>query len=335
MKQYLDGIPCLLILLGMLGPLPVAAAVMSTPHETDFNVLQGPYYSPGAAIEVISPNRLEHDPVLEEMIAQISVENIDRTALDLQNFRTRVYPSSGNRQAAAYLHDRLASIPGLEVGYQSDRYRNVIATLPGKESASGEVIVVGAHYDSSSSDPEDAPGATDNAGGVAIVLELARVMGGYQFDRTIQFAFWNAEETDREGSAEYVSHASETSQGIPIYVNYDSSSYDPDDRYILDVMFNEASKPFAELLSQYNTEYAINLDLTFNEHDCGSDHESFWEGGYPAITTHSRSHAPETHSPDDTVDLISSRYAKKNAQLGMLVLATTAGVDVQGFSLHF
>jgi Zn-dependent M28 family amino/carboxypeptidase len=51
-----------------------------------------------------------------------------------------------------------------------------------------------AHYDSVSSDPARAPGATDNTCGVAIVVELARVMSQHQFNHTIAFALWNSEE---------------------------------------------------------------------------------------------------------------------------------------------
>jgi hypothetical protein len=175
-----------------------------------------------------------------------------------------------------------------------------------------------------SSDPTTAPGATDDGVGVAIVLELARVMSQYQYNHTIQFAFWNAEESGMDGSAEYVTEASERAVNIPLYVNFDSSCYDPDNEYVLDLMYNKKSKPFADLMAEYNSVYGINFDLTFNVHDYASDHVSFRQAGYPAISTHSQSRAPQAHSPDDTVDLISSRYAKKSAQLGMLVLAAIA-----------
>ena len=95
-----------------------------------------------------------YDPAVAAMIEQIDESEIYRTAAELQGIPTRVYPSAGNRQAADYLYERLTAIPGLEVEFQDDRYRNVVATLPGRGSASGEAIAVGAHYDSASSDPD-------------------------------------------------------------------------------------------------------------------------------------------------------------------------------------
>src|SRR2546428_7427645 len=54
-------------------------------------------------------------------------------------------------------------------------YHNLEATLPGMTGYAHQVVVLGAHYDTA----EDAPGADDNASGVAGVLEMAPVVAGY------------------------------------------------------------------------------------------------------------------------------------------------------------
>lgn len=279
----------------------------------------------GLLLALAQPPPDEHG-VLREMIAQVDESEIYRTTADLQNFSTRQYPSPGNRRAAVYLYDRLDAIDGLEVRYQSDEYRNVIATLPGTDPDSDAIVVVGAHYDSVSDDPERAPGATDNAGGAAIVLELARVMSQYRFNQTVQFSLWNAEEDSRKGSKDFAAHADEFDLAIPLYLNFDSACYDPGDESVLDVMYNDESEPFAKLYTRYNDLYDVGLTLTYNVHECGSDHTSFWKEGYPALTTHSQEHAPGDHTAQDTIDLVSTSYAAKNARLGALVLADTAGI---------
>jgi hypothetical protein len=271
----------------------------------------------------IPPEWLVYDPFIDTLISQIDESEIYQTTYDLQNFSTRIDPSLGNKQAASYLYYRLSSIPGLQTEYQGTN-NNIVSTLPGKNTSSTIIVIVGAHYDSISSNPDVAPGATDNGCGVAIVLELARIMSQYEFNNTIKFAFWNSEETPQDGSEDFVAYAVENALNIPLYFNYDSSSYDPDNRYVLDVMYNEKSAYFAELLTKYNSLYDIDFKLTYNVHTCGSDHKIFWKYGYPAIMTHTESHAPQAHTENDTIDLVSLNYARKNGQLGMSILARLA-----------
>lgn len=184
---------------------------------------------------------------------------------------------------------------------------------------------MGAHYDSTSSDPNNAPGATDNGGGVAIVLEFARIMSKYRFNHTLIFACWNAEEDGHLGSDNYTKYARSNSLNISLYINFDSACYDPDNKLILDIMYNSNSLWVSDMMTQYNSLYGINFTLTYNVHDCGSDHEEFWLNGYTAVMTHEQIHGP-AHTPSDTIEKVSTLYAKKNGQLGMSVLAKLAEV---------
>ena len=266
------------------------------------------------------------DPFIADMLEQVDDGAIYSTVLDLQGFATRYYGTPGNLEAAAYLFNRLSSIPGLEVEYQGGELRNVIATLPGK-GASSHVYMVGAHYDSESSDVGNAPGATDNGGGVAIVLELARVMSQYSFESTIKFALWNTEEGGAGigGSQAYVRQAVAEHTDVALYMNLDSSCYDPGNRFVLDIMHNDRSAWASEMMTAHNALYGIGFNLTYKVHNsCGSDHRSFWSAGYPAVMTHEEVHGP-AHSADDTIDQVSTLYAKKNGQLCMSVLAELAG----------
>jgi hypothetical protein len=290
----------------------------------------GSYHPPNEAFEEITAP----DPLIVDMIQQVDEGEIYGTVFALQNFTSRHYWYPGNQQAAAYIHDRLSSIPGLDVEYQGE-VRNVIATLPGRDAGSDEIYLVGAHYDSTSEpNKDDAPGATDNGGGVAIVLELARIMSQYEFDHTIRFALWNTEEGGGfggeypSGSGTYANDALIHRQNIKLYVNFDSSCYDPDDRMVLDVMTNERSRWASDMMTDHNRLYSIGFNLTYNVHTCGSDHQTFWGRGYAAVMTHSETHGP-SHSPQDTIDKISPIYAKKNGQLGMSVLARLAGAGLR------
>lgn len=267
-------------------------------------------------------DRQEYNPAVAEVIGEVNGSELQNTTYALQGIPTRAFGSGGNREAGEYLFARLAEIPGLEVEFQGGELNNVIATLPGSGNTSGEIVMVGAHFDSTSSDPTRAPGATDNGCGVAIVLELARVMSRHSFDRTVQFAFWNAEENGRYGSAEYAASASVP---LVLYLNYDSACYDPENRSVLDIVYDERSADIAALMAGHNALYATNFTLTRNRHTCVSDHTPFQARGFPAVTTHSEEHGP-AHTPDDTIDYVSFDYATRNAQLGLSVLAEVAGL---------
>ncbi|GFJ94653.1 M20/M25/M40 family metallo-hydrolase [Phytohabitans rumicis] len=81
---------------------------------------------------------------------------------------------------------------------------NVVATLRGT-TAPERVYVISGHYDSRVTDvlnaTADAPGANDDASGVAVVLELARVLAGRPTEATIVFTAVAGEEQGLFGSA--------------------------------------------------------------------------------------------------------------------------------------
>ena len=77
------------------------------------------------------------------------------------------------------------------------RIVNVVAIQRGTERR-GEVVIVQGHIDSRVSDPmdftRDAPGANDDASGVALVLEAARALSKRKFPTTIVYAVLSGEE---------------------------------------------------------------------------------------------------------------------------------------------
>jgi hypothetical protein len=81
---------------------------------------------------------------------------------------------------------------------------NIIATLKGSTSPERVYVVTG-HYDSRVTDvmnaTSDAPGADDDASGVAVVMEMARVFATRHPEATIVFAAVAAEEQGLYGSA--------------------------------------------------------------------------------------------------------------------------------------
>jgi Zn-dependent M28 family amino/carboxypeptidase len=201
----------------------------------------------------------------------------------------------------------------------------VLATLPGLDKSSNATYIVGAHYDSYSPDPNDSPGATDNAIGCAIVLELAQIMSRYSFNHTLVFAFWNGEDVADLGSTDYLLQIEDGKPDIRLYLNIDSSAYDPDNKIILDFIFNGQSSWVADLMTNFNPAYGIHFTITYDVHNCGSDYHMCRDFGCTAIFTHSE-HANGVHTPEDTMEKVSFPYAEKNGQLGLVTLAALAEV---------
>lgn len=96
---------------------------------------------------------------------------------------------------------------------------NVIGTLHGSQPESANrIYLVSGHLDSRCTDVLDftcdAPGADDDASGVAAVLELARVMSTHSFDATIVFAVFDGEEQGTFGSIHYAQTAKAAGMNI-------------------------------------------------------------------------------------------------------------------------
>ena len=175
------------------------------------------------------------DPDIARMISEISAGRIERSIHILTSFATRNTfsdPSPGGNgigAARAWIQaefERVAAASDGRLQVELDTFQqpaapgipkpveivNVVATLPGAQPAArNRVYVVCGHYDSSASNPLDAdspaPGADDDASGVAAVLELARVMSHYQFNATVVFLAVAGEEQGHYGAAHWAAQA--------------------------------------------------------------------------------------------------------------------------------
>lgn len=204
------------------------------------------------------------DPLMKELLNGVSEVEIRKTVQTLQDFGSRAVGQPGNAAAAEYLHRRLSDLPNLIVDYQDEKLHNVIGTLKGSDAGSTAVFMVGAHYDSIAKDPLNAPGATDDGAGVGVVLEFARILSRQRFRHTVRFAFWNGEEAGLKGSTSYAVQAANKKEDIRLYVNCDSISCDPQNRLILDVVFDNNSTAIKDLTVANNDLYGIGFKLQFS-----------------------------------------------------------------------
>jgi len=174
----------------------------------------------------------------ERVVSSIQGERLLKHVEDLAGFGTRHtfsrtdLDTQGIGAARRYLLAQFESFGGrlepqmerftLEPGRRVPReveLVNVLAVLPGTmpEAAGRRYYVLG-HYDSRASSGADAespaPGANDDASGVALVLELARVLADEQLDATVVFLATAGEEQGLYGATHHVEKA--VAEGLDI-----------------------------------------------------------------------------------------------------------------------
>jgi hypothetical protein len=162
-------------------------------------------------------------PVASEAAAAIADEvDAARYAADLRLIAAPRPPGSEHWQV---VQDRC--LAGFEAaGFAATRFEvdgagvSVVGRKDGNNPSLPE-LVIGAHYDHI----PDCPGADDNASGTAAVLELARVLGAHDWDRSITVACWDEEETGLHGSRAWVDAAIADSREIALYINFDAIAY--------------------------------------------------------------------------------------------------------------
>jgi len=130
----------------------------------------------------------------EEQALAVSLETHIRTLAETIGER-RIGQGASMDRAQDYIVTTVRKIPGVggnqvrieDVGADGYHAKNVVVDFPGN---SRRLVVVGAHYDSA----VGAPGADDNATGVAAVLELARRFSRHSMSKTIRFVLFANEE---------------------------------------------------------------------------------------------------------------------------------------------
>jgi len=92
-----------------------------------------------------------------------------------------------------YISSELSSY-GYDVSFQTYRfqgntYKNVSVEIRGEKTPE-KILIIGAHYDTVTG----TPGADDNASGIAVLLELARLLRNQSFDKSVRFVAFTLEE---------------------------------------------------------------------------------------------------------------------------------------------
>lgn len=222
--------------------------------------------------------------------------------------------------------------------------RNIVAEKRGSGPNADQVILLTAHYDSIASKTEGwqhnwreypAPGAVDNATGVAAVLEAARLFAYRKFDFTVRFVFFTGEEQGLFGSKHYAENARLNGDNIAGVLNVDMIGFDAEGPLDLHIAANRNGEWL--LQTAHEAAQAVQPDLNLWLHRdpkfTYSDHASFWAEEYSAILftqdVNGNSY-PYFHTIDDTVDKVQKWYAAEAVPAFIAAAAAAARPLVNG-----
>lgn len=298
--------------------------------------------------------------MVDATLRDVCTDRLREHIAALEGVRHPVAAPEALARAERYLRRTLAELGyattthGFEDGGKS--FNNVIATHPGTLRPERRVLVV-AHFDTVSI----SPGADDNASGVAVLLELARILRPFGFEKTVQFVGVNLEENSEEGTAgtglrgsralaadarkkgweidavvvlESVAYAGPTARqtvpaGLPIKA--------PEAGDFIACVGNEASRGLVQAFCKGIEANGIALPCLplvvpgngeMVRDTRRSDHARFWDQGYPAImltdTTNFRN--PHYHLPDDTLATLNLPFAAQVCRATAALVADLAGL---------
>lgn len=192
---------------------------------------------------------IQRDPGIAAMVKEISAERLEQHVRKLVSFETRhnmseqnspdkgigaswnwikaefesYIPSSGGRLTVAF--------EDYKTGGERQRIpeeitlKNVVATLKGTDPEDSRIIMISGHLDSRAARDTDnkslAPGANDDASGIAAMLEIARIMSKNGYSATIVFTAVSGEEHGLLGAKHMAQKAKDENWNIIALLNND------------------------------------------------------------------------------------------------------------------
>lgn len=268
-----------------------------------------------------------HPQEVQPRLEQVSVANLRKVVDALSRFETRYFMSPKGVQAAEWVEKVFQQFSAGRNDIQVERHRHafaqpsIIATMKGTRRPD-EIVILGAHLDSISMSPmKDAPGADDDASGVATIIEVFRVLAasGFRPERTIQFMAYAGEEVGLRGSLDLAALYKKQKRKVVAAIQFDMTMYPAKSKtltFVTDYVDNSLNRFLAMLQDTY-------VKKPWKTGDCGyacSDHASWSRAGYAAaFPTEAPMDEmfPKIHTPGDLPHELDAVYGLQFAQLGL------------------
>lgn len=235
---------------------------------------------------------IDQQSVVNPLLAQMQASNIGQTIIDMSSYANRYYTTNNGVNASNWLKQRWTTMAAGRSDIAVTQYthsgwpqKSVILTITGTDNPN-EVVVLGGHLDSinlsGTSETTRAPGADDDASGIASMTEVLRVMvaSGYKPRRTIKMIGYSAEEVGLRGSQDIAQNHKTNNVNVVGVMQLDMTNYkgSVNDIYLYTDYTDNAQNTFvANLITTYLPTLKIGYDK------CGyacSDHASWTSAGY-------------------------------------------------------
>lgn len=272
---------------------------------------------------------LDDGPKVTAVIPTLAEARILTTIQELSAMKNRYYTSATGAAASTWLRDRWRALTSrtdvtVELIDHGFAQKSVMLKIPGT-TAPNEVIVIGAHLDSIASGGASAtaPGADDDASGIATLTEVARVLlaKDYRPAKTIELVAYAAEEVGLRGSKAIAQDHKTRGVDVIGVMQLDMTNYkgSTKDIWLMQDYTNAAQNAFVIQLVEAYT------GATWGTDSCGygcSDHASWHAAGYPTsmpFESAMNQYNPNIHTSNDTLEASNNNaaHAIKFARLGV------------------
>ena len=292
----------------------------------------------------------QEDTDIRNLMDRVSIDSLEATIEHMQSYHNRLWNTTNVYQVQDWLYGKYIGM-GFDSVYLQDfqfvfhdtlreTSDNVIAMQLGVRYPD-EYVVIGAHYDSfnnSGGNPDEmrAPGADDNASGVAGVMEIARLLKPCSFERSILYCGWAAEEVGLKGSEAFAQDCAARQVDIVGYFNLDMIGYLKEGSNIhVHLLYTTQDSTIANYVFNLSKVYFPEMPIGQNWLPLGdSDYSSFNRSGYAAVHTFEDTHhsSPFIHSVNDLlgVSVNNMDQAKRFTELNLGLVATLAGLVSNG-----
>jgi len=294
----------------------------------------------------------QSDEHLNLLLSEINADSIHQTVLDLQNYGSRfALRDGGNKQVAEYLKQRLNNygIPAeIDSFYLSQNhwlvenfsswFYNVKGIMTSANPVDDSLVIIGAHLDAISLNQyyelqSQAPGADDNASGIAVMMEIARVLHNHPtaFGRNIQFIGFDGEELGLFGGHYDAESHLQNNTAIAVMLNNDMVSFQPSDDWRVTLHWYDHSLDIlnkaVEICQTYTDIEPFVPTQAENTNAAYSDSYAYATRDFKSVFAIEYTFSTSYHTVHDVADSNNYAYASHIAKYNLAMLAEFARMN--------